>query len=123
MKLTNGELLRQQIEVVDIDGKPMCRLIESGSQVSKRHEWSYPAPIASIEISSTAVGQPQLIAGLGSGEESSHLDSSDPMRAHWSLDVKNRKRSARLIFKPLDVRGVEFILRLPTARSRLDSQD
>ena len=123
VKLTNGELLRQQIEVVDIDGKPMCRLIESGSQVSKRHEWSYPAPIASIEISSTAVGQPQLIAGLGSGEESSHLDGSDPMRAHWSLDVKNRKRSARLIFKPLDVRGVEFILRLPTARSRLDSQD
>ena len=123
VKLTNGELLQQQVEIVDIDGKPMCRLVESGSQVSKRNEWSYPAPIASIEISSSAVSRPQLIAGLAGTEDTSHVDSSDPMRAHWTIDVRNRKRSARLIFKPLDVRGVEFILRLPSARSRLENQD
>jgi hypothetical protein len=64
-----------------------------------------------------------LIAGLASGEDSSHLDSSDPLHAHWVLDVRNGKRSARLVFAPLDVRGVEFIVRLPTARSRLDNQD
>lgn len=123
IKLTNGELLRQQIGIVDIDGKPMCELVESGHQVSKRHEWSYTAPIASIEVSSTAAGQPQLIAGLASNQTSSHVDDSDPLRSHWVLDVKNRKRSARLVLIPMDVSGVEFSLGLPTASSRLENQD
>jgi signal transduction histidine kinase len=123
VKLSNGELLQHQIGIVDIDGKPMCELVESEAEVSKRHEWNYPAPIASIEVSSGDVDQPQLIAGLASGAETSHVDSSDPMRARWLLDVKNRKRSARLVFMPLDVRGVEFVVRLPTANSRLDNQD
>ena len=123
VKLTNGELLQQQVGIVDIDGKPMCELIESGNQVSKRHEWNYAAPIASIEVSSGSADRPQLIAGLASGEDSSHLDGRDPLCAHWVLDVKNGKRSARLVFAPLDVRGVEFVVRLPTARSRLDNQD
>ena len=101
----------------------MCELLESDSAVSKRHEWSYPAPIASIEISSGDVAQPQLIAGLAVNAESTHVDSGDPMRARWHLEIKNRKRSARLVFLPLDLRGVEFVLRLPDAGSRLDNQD
>jgi signal transduction histidine kinase len=123
VKLSNGELLQQQIGIVDIDGRPMCELVESEAEVSKRHEWNYPAPITSIEISSGEVDQPQLIAGVASGEETSYFDSSDPMRARWLLDIRNRKRSARLVFMPLDVRGVEFMVRLPTAGSRLDNQE
>jgi len=123
VKLNNGEVLHQQIGIVDIDGKPLCRLLDAGEQVSKRHEWSYPAPIASIEVSVERVSKPQLISGLAIGEESSHLDASEPMRAHWRLDVKNRKRSSQLVFLPLDVRGVEFVLRIPTAGSRLDNRD
>jgi len=123
VKLTNGELLRQQIGIVDIDGKPMCELIESGGQVSKRHEWSYDAPIASIEVSSTEAGRPQVIAGLAGDSSSSHFDDSDPLCSHWVLDVRNRKRSARLVFIPINVSGVEFVLSLPTASSRLENQD
>ena len=123
IKLTNGELLRQQISIVDIEGKPMCQLLEAGEQVSKRHEWFYDAPIASIEISSEAAGKPQLIAGLARDEDIRHIDNGDPMRAHWMLEIKNRKRSARLRLVPLDVRGVEFVLRFAVASSRLDHQD
>ena len=123
VKLSNGELRRQQVGIVDIDGKPMCELLESGGQVSKRQEWSYEASIASIEVSSSACASPQVIAGLRADDSSQHLDASDPMRAHWLLEVKNRKRSARLLFTPQDVRGVEFQLVLPTARSRLENQE
>ena len=128
IKLTNGELLREEISVVDIAGRPMCQLLAAEEQageeqVSKRHEWSYNAPIASIEVSSETAGKPQVISGLAGGENSSHIDSADPMRAYWMLDIKNRKRSATLRFVPLDVRGVEFVLRFASASSRLDHQD
>ena len=120
IKLTNGELVRQQIGIVDIAGKSMCQLLEAGEQVSKRHEWSYNAPIASIEVSSEAAGKPQLIASLASNEDSHYIDKSEPMRAHWMLEIKNGKRSAKLRLVPLDVRGVEFVLRFAIASSRLD---
>ena len=123
IKLKNGELLRQQIGIVDIEGRPMCQLLEAGEQVSKRHEWAYESPIASIEVSSEAAGKPQLVASLANNEDSHYIDSNDPMRAHWMLEIKNGKRSAKLRFVPLDVRGVEFVLRFPIASSRLDAPD
>ena len=123
IKLSNGEVLSQQIGIVDIDGKPMCQLLDSGAQVSRRHEWSYPAPITSIEVSPKRAVKPQLISNLALGEDSSHFDASEPLRAYWQLDVKNRQRSSKLVFVPLDVSGVEFVLRIPTASSRLDNQD
>jgi signal transduction histidine kinase len=123
VKLTNGDLQQQQVGIAVVDGKPVCELAEDGAEFGRRHEWSYAAPIASIEVSSAEVGQPQVIAGLADSDASSHLDAADPMRARWLLEVRNRKRSARLVFTPLDVRGVEFVLHLPGARSRLDSED
>jgi signal transduction histidine kinase len=128
IKLTNGELLREEIGIVDIAGRPMCQLLASEEQagkeqVSKRHEWSYGAPIASIEVSSETAAKPQVIGALASGENSSYIDDADPMRAYWMLDIRNRQRSATLRFVPLDVRGVEFVLRFANASSRLDHQD
>jgi signal transduction histidine kinase len=123
IKLDNGEQLSQRINIVEIDGKSLCQVPETGEQVSRRHEWSYPAAIRSIEVSAEKVSKPQLISDLEVGEDSSHLDSREPLWAHWQIDVKNRKRSSRLVFLPLDVRGVKFTVRVPTASSRLDNQD
>ncbi len=123
VKLTNGDIHKEQLEISDINGKPMCQSVESGEPTSKRHKWSYAAPIASVEVSPQAAKKPQLISGLVGGEDSSHLDTTDSLLAHWVLDVKNRKRSAKLVFMPLEVRGVEFVARFPTANSRLDNQD
>jgi hypothetical protein len=106
----------------------MCQLLASEeqageAQVSKRHEWYFDAPIASIEVSSETAAKPQVIAALASGENRSYIDNADPMRAYWMLDIKNRQRSATLRLVPLDVRGVEFVLRFANASSRLDHQD
>ncbi len=45
------------------------------------------------------------------------------MRAHWMLEIKNGKRHAKLRLLPLDVRGVEFVLRFAIASSRLEHQE
>ena len=123
VKLTNGEIYQHRLVIVDTDGRPMCRDAESESQVDKRHEWSYTAPIASVEVSTQTAKNPQLISGLMVAEDSNHVDVTDPLRSHWVVDVKNRKRSSKLLFSPLDIRGVEFVVRVPTAKSRLDNQD
>ena len=52
-----------------------------------------------------------------------HLDNSDVLLPRWVLEISNRKRSSRLVFKPLDVRGVRFTVKMPTARSRLENQE
>jgi hypothetical protein len=99
----------------------MCQLDEASP--GKRHEWTYDSSIVSIEASQGGNRKTQLISGLGPGEDSTHLDAASPLLPRWVLDVHNRKRSARLVFMPLDVRGVEFTVRLPSAKSRLDNDD
>ena len=123
VKLANGEVVNRQVGIADIEGKPMCRLPDADETVSTRQEWSFAAPVTSVEVSPEATSKPQLISDLAPGEDSIHADASDPMRARWQLELRNRKRSSKLVFTPLDVRGVEFTVRVPTAASRLENQD
>jgi hypothetical protein len=78
--------------------------------------------MVSIEVSRRSGRKPQVIAGLNRDETSNHLDARDPLIPCWVLELQNRKRSSKLVLLPLDVRGVEFIARFPTAKSRLDNQ-
>lgn len=123
VKLTNGEVHKHEFEIVSVNGRPMCQFGELDEQTLKRHEWSYDAPIASIEASPQSSRKPQLISELKAGENSTHLDTADAQLPRWVLDVKNRKRSAKLVFSPLDVRGVEFVAHFETAKSRLDNEE
>jgi len=118
-RLASGEVEKHQLEITRVKGRPMCRYLDG--EAAKRHEWSWESPIVSIEASQGANRKPQLITGLQKGGDSTHLDDSDPMRPRWVLEVRNRRRGSRLVFTPLDVCGVEFTLRLPSAKSRLDN--
>jgi hypothetical protein len=121
IKLANGELHRQQVNIVNINGKPRCKCVEPGEASSKKSEWSFQAPMVSIEISRRSGRKPQVISDLKRDESSSHLDARDPLISRWVLELQNRKRSSKLVLLPLDVRGVEFIARFPTAKSRLEN--
>ena len=122
IKLANGELHQQQVSIVIINGKPRCQDVEPGEAGSKKSEWSFPAPMVSIEVSRRSGRKPQVISDLKRDETSSHLDARDPLIPRWVLELQNRKRSSKLVLLPLDVRGVEFIARFPTAKSRLENQ-
>ena len=123
VKLTNGDVHKHELEIVNINGRPMCRLVASEEQAGKRHEWSYQAPIASIEASPQSSRKPQLISDLRAAEDSVHLDNADPLLPRWVLEVRNKKRASKLFFSALDVRGVEFVAHFETAKSRLDNED
>ena len=123
VRLANGEVCQHEFNIVIANGRPMCRVVDAEDAAGKRQEWSYDAPITSIEASPQSSRKPQLISGLVPGEDSVHLDVADPQLARWVLEVRNRKRSAKLVFSPLDVRGVEFVACFATAKSRLDNQD
>ena len=122
IKLANGELHKQQVSIVIINGKPMCQFAGIADSANKKCEWSFPAPIVSIEVSRRAARKPQLISDLSRDETSNYLDARDPLIPRWVLELKNRKRSSKLVLLALDVRGVEFTARFPSAKSRLDNQ-
>ena len=123
VKLGNGDLLQFEVDCIDVDGKPMCREEGEEGPLGKRVERSFSAPIASIEISRGAGRKPQLISGLAPNEDRIHLDADDDRMPKWVVELRNRKRSASLRFEPLNLCGVEFRVRLPSAGSRLDQAD
>jgi len=123
VKLSNGEMLRHEFEIVLVNGRPCLQDDASVASPNRRREWSYDATVVSIEASPQASRKPQLISELRANEDSTHLDAGDSQKPRWVLEVRNRKRSSRLVFTPLDVRGVEFAAAFETAKSRLDNQD
>ncbi len=125
IKLANGELHKHRVDLVAADGKPMCRLDNDndGDPLCKKIDLSFAAPIASIEIGSQERRKPQLVSGLEINANTTHLDEGDSIMPQWVIDISNRKRSASLRFTPLDLRGVQFVARFPSASSRLENPD
>lgn len=119
----NGEVETHFIAVVEDNGKPLCQIAQSEDAPRRTLEWSFNSPVSSIEVSSQATAEPQVIGDLLNRENFQQLDNSDVLLPRWVLEINNRKRSSRLVFRPLDVRGVRFRMKLPTAISRLESQE
>lgn len=119
----SGEVETHFIAVVEDNGKPLCHIAQSEEAPKRSLSWSFSSPIASIEVSSQATAEPQVITSVEQEENFNHLDASDTLLPRWVLEITNRKRSSKMVFKPLDVRGVRFTVKLPTAVSRLENQD
>ncbi len=123
IKLENGEVHREELDIVDLQDKPMCRQGGEEEPLSKRLEWSYPAPVTSVEVGMRGRRKPQLISGLERDRSSHHVDEMNRLIPRWAVEIRNRKRSSALRFVPLDVRGVQFVARFPSAGSRLENED
>ncbi len=123
IKLGNGELRDAGVEIVESRGRSKCRHLDSDAEPGKRCEWSFPAPIASIEVSCGATRKPQLISGLNPEGIDTSFEAVDMLKPGWLIEVRNRKRSSKLLLQALDLHGVEFTLSIPSAASRLDNPD
>ena len=123
VKLDNGELEKLHVEVVEQQGKLVCRSGDDRANADKKREWSFAASIVSIEVGSRNTRKPQLISELSHGELSNHFDDRDVQMPRWLIEINNRKRSSTLKFQPLNQRGVRFTARFPTATTRLENQD
>jgi signal transduction histidine kinase len=123
VELSNGEVETHLIGIVEDNGKPLCHFSKTNSTPTRSLEWSFSSPVSSVEVSSQASAEPQAINDLLDKENFSHADISDALLSRWTLELVNRKRSAKLVFRPLDVSGVRFRMTLPTALSRVENQE
>ncbi len=120
---SNGDVETHFIAMVEDNGKALCHISQTENSPGRSLEWSFASPVTSVEVSSQASAEPQIISDLIDKQSFSQLDASDTLLPRWVLQISNRKRSSKLVFKPLDVRGVRFRIKFPTAVSRLENSE
>ncbi len=118
VELESGQTQTQIVATQITAQGPQCRL-GNDSDVQKRIEWKFSEPIAKLEVSPQSTGVTHSCGDFAEGT-SNLLDPQKPWLPRWALEVTNRKKSARLLFLPLDVAGVKFDVTLPTAAARLE---
>ena len=123
IELKNGAVETHLIAVIEDNGKPFCQIAKTDNAMNRTLEWSFASLISRVEVSSGSSAEPQIITGLDEQQNITQLDKSEALMSHWVLEIANRKKSAKLVFKVLDVRGVCFKVKFPTALSRLENQD
>ena len=123
IELKNGDVETHMITVTEDNGKPLCQIGNNDDTANRSLEWSFASLISRVEVSSGSNAEPQIISSLDEQQNITQLDQSEVLMSHWVLDIVNRKKSAKLVFKVLDVRGVCFKVKFPTALSRLENQD
>ena len=118
----SGDVQTHLLKIVRLGNKLQCALAQSADLPANKLEWSLAGKVVSMEVTSQSLQQTQVISSIDD-DKSDYLDTSNHQLPRWVLEVNNRQKSAKVSFKPLDVRGVQFVLKLPTAASRLDNQD
>jgi len=117
--LMNEEGIDEKVEVVIEAGKPRCMTPDGGT--ANTREWTTPSPVTHVSIDpGDGTGTQLLDAFTSRGTQEFH-DPAHPERPHWRIRYRPKRKANRLEFEPLDISGVEFEVRLPTARKRLES--
>ncbi len=118
--LENGDEVVNTV-IVDVDDKqrPMCRSPEDGS-LNKDSKFKFKERVISVELTKQSTQEKHQVLDIGK-EDSEVIDPFFPERPEWSLQLKPARNGCRVLFKPLDISGVQFNVYLPTAASRLDS--
>ncbi len=117
----SGVVVNQIIETVMNDkGKPLCR--SEAGEPEKGLKFCLAERIKSLEVSRQAAKETHVFSEFESSGKTRILDPLYAERPAWCVDVVERLSSTEISFKPLDVMGVEFSIRIPTAESRLDPE-
>jgi signal transduction histidine kinase len=117
----SGVVVNQIIEtVVNEKGKPLCK--SEDGEPEKGLKFGLAGRIRSLEVSRQAAEQTHVFSEFESSGKTRILDPGYCERPAWCVDVVERISSTEISFKPLDVMGVEFTIRIPTAESRLDPE-
>jgi len=114
-----GEVITDVIELLIEDGTPCCRKTGSDTATGQL-DWSFSGNLESIEIThqSDQLTHRRLCESLSHG---SLLDPSQEAQPRWQLEMDSkRKKLTTLVFKPLNVAGVLFEIKLPSLSARLE---
>ena len=119
LETDSGEVITEVIELVIADGGMLCRKSGSESAVPQL-DWEFSGQLESIEIThqSDQKTHRRLYEDWLEGLLS---DPSQPAQPRWCLELDSkRKKVSSLHFKPLDVAGVLFEIKLPSLSARLE---
>ena len=116
-ELNEGTVVTEVIEVVIEDGLPLCR--KSGQDAAEKTlDWKLDSKLVNIEITHQSDQFTHRLLELDS--KKTIMDPSQPSSPRWLLTLKQQGKQTEISFKPLDISGVQFDIRLPTATARLD---
>lgn len=114
-----GEIITDVIEIMADGEVPLCRKSGAGEGEAEL-EWLFAGSLHSVEITHRSDQKTyRLDEDTLAGQEAVY-DASRPSYPRWVLGLKRQNKNTWLGFKPLDISGVEFELRLPTLSARLD---
>lgn len=117
----SGVVVNQIITTaVNEKGRPECK--GEDGDLERGLKFDLAGRIRSLEVSRQAAEQTHVFSDFERSGKTRILDPASPDRPAWCVDVVERISSTEISFKPLDVTGVEFTIRIPTAESRLDPQ-
>lgn len=122
IELANGDVQQLQVKHRVQDGEV---LVAAGDEVASTEDFqtqlelNFAAPIQSVHISNDLSTHVQHLDWASEKTPAQHFDEDNKSRPAWLLQRSGRKGNS-LIWQPLDVRGVQFSLRLPTVSGRLD---
>ncbi|SEO46840.1 ATP-binding protein [Aquisalimonas asiatica] len=112
LELDDGEVITETLDTTTHDGEP------DGAR-----EWTFTSPLKSVEITPEDSDDTQRLDDFAASGKQRHFDPAHPERPHWRLDYAPRRKAHRVSIEPLNINGVEFEIRLPTAQHRLESSD
>lgn len=121
IELENDEVMTELIDVIVENGQPQCQA--AGSEWAQEHQWSLKSPLRSVEVSTTSSQHTQRLREFESKGEQRFFDPGHRERPQWRLIYQPKRNAHVLRFEPLNINGVEFDIRLPTAQQRLESND
>ncbi|MDZ7828120.1 MAG: hypothetical protein U5K33_01105 [Halofilum sp. (in: g-proteobacteria)] len=81
------------------------------------------SPVLQAQVDAGDGTVTQLLEGFVTTGTQDFPDPAHRGHPHWRLRYRPRRNANRLEFEPLNVSGVEFEIRLPTAHKRLDTTE
>jgi signal transduction histidine kinase len=117
--LLDGEEIIETVETVGENGRTRCRTDDGDAARSRA--WTHRAPVTRITIDTDDGAEPVQLGEFSARGTQDFHDPAHPQRPHWRLRYRPKRNAHRLEFTPLEITGVEFEVRLPTAQKRLDT--
>jgi signal transduction histidine kinase len=132
ISLINGEVDTQIVKVMVKESRPCIEIDDANEKDRTAKEgsqrWEYSSAIESIEISSQKMNETVRFSNDEGYKKSESFVQESKLGAAllppcWSIDVQPKRggnKTHNVIFNPLDISGVRFSIKLPTAQARLD---
>jgi signal transduction histidine kinase len=117
--LGNGDEVTHTV-IVDQNDKqqPVCRNPEN-DEVAKKSRFKFNNEIKSVEITTSSNNSQSRFTDIKG--DTALVDPVNSDRPTWRMQIKRSRAGDSVTFTPLDISGVIFEAKIPTAESRLDA--